>query len=195
MTRKVNAKGLERSALFLMLGLLLIFFSSSCKNFGTPDWALNIAIEGGVEGTPPAGSYQYKELTTIDYNYYPLDETHTIEVLVNGNRKAASGQLIVYTNLNVVVRVFDIRDTWNIALQKDNSTEAPQKFDITFTGSSFLSGEFTDSLGHSGTWAIATNSLTLTYNNWESYKLAGTIPQMNGSWSNGDITGTWSAVR
>ena len=196
MTREVKANRLEKSALFLMLGLLLILFSSSCKNFGTPDWELNITIAEGVEGTPAAGVYQYKELTTIDYNYYPLNDAHTLEVLVNESRRSASGQLIMYTNINVLVRVFDIRDTWNIVLKKDNSNDEPQNFDITFTGSSFLSGDFTDTQGHSGTWTITANSLTITYNNWENYTLTGTIPQMSGSWTNGDsTTGTWSANR
>ena len=195
MTREVKSSRFEKSALYLILCLLLILLTSSCKGFGTPDWELTIIIGDGVEGTPSAGVYQYKELTTIDYSYYPLDDANTLEVLVNDSRRAASGQLIMYADLIVKVRIFDIRDTWNIALQEDNTSNEPQSYQITFTGSTFLSGEFTDTQDHYGTWSIVANTLTITYNNWESYKLTGTIPQMSGSWSNGDTTGTWSANR
>jgi hypothetical protein len=196
MTRKVKVNRLMKSALFLLPGLLLIFALNSCKDFGTPDWELSVSVEEGVEGTPSTGVYQHKELTTIDYNYYPLNEDNTLEVLVNDSRESASGQLIMYTNITLVVRVFDIRDTWNIALQEDDSDDEPITFDITFSGSNFLSGTFTDTQGHSGTWSITSTTLTITYDDWENYELIGTIPLMSGTWSNGDdITGTWSAVR
>lgn len=174
--------------------LLMSFSFNSCKGFGIPDWTLEITFEEGVAGTPIPGVYSYEELTTIEYSYYPIDDQHRVEVLVNNARWPAAGQLIMYINTNVVVRLFDIRGNWDFTLD-DNDSDDEMEFSIDFFGGNVLSGGFTDSQGHSGTWNIIGNSLTITYTDWLDYVLTGEISTMKGEWTGDEKKGTWSATR
>jgi len=174
--------------------LVMSFFFHSCKGFGIPDWTLEVTFEEGVAGTPTPGVYTYNELEKIDYNYYPIDEQHRVEVLVNGGRWSPAGEFIIYSNLNVLVRLFDIRGNWDFTLKVTNSTDEMQ-FNIGFYGDNVLSGGFNDSQGHSGTWNISSNTLTITYTNWLNYVLTGDISTMKGDWTGDGKTGTWSAAR
>lgn len=174
--------------------LLMSLSFTSCKGFGIPDWTLEIIFEEGVAGTPSAGVYTYKELTTIDYNYYPIDNQHRVEVLINNARWSPAGQLIMYTDTKIVVRLFDLRGNWDFTLDDSNSSDE-MKFSIGFFGDSVLSGGFNDSQGHSGTWNISGNNLTITYTDWLDYVLTGSISSMSGDWTGDGKTGTWSATR
>ncbi|UCH98279.1 MAG: hypothetical protein JSV88_15940 [Candidatus Aminicenantes bacterium] len=186
------------------IGILPIIFIfvilasfNGCKGFGIPDWELEITFEEGVDGTPPAGTYAHKELTVIEYNFYPLDSAHSIEVSVNGNQWPLAGEFVMYTNLKVVVRVFDIRGTWNVTI-KETETESEEEieFNITFSGADVLSGDFTDDRGYSGTWEIVNDDLTISYSDWPDRVLTGTVPRMSGDYWTGDVkSGTWSAQR
>lgn len=174
--------------------LMMSFSFNSCKGFGIPDWTLEITFEEGVAGTPGPGVYSYEELTTIDYSYYPIDEQNRVEVLVNDNRWSPAGEFIMYTNINVLVRIFDLRGTWDFTLE-DNDSDDEMEFSIGFFGNNVLSGGFNDSQGYSGTWNVDGNTLTITYTDWFDYVLTGYIDTMVGDWTGDGKTGTWSATR
>ena len=180
---------------FIFIFILMMSISfNNCKGFGIPDWTLEITFEEGVSGTPTAGVYSYEELTTIEYSYYPIDDQHTIEVLLNDIRWPAAGDIIIYTNIKVVVRLFDIRGNWDFILD-DNDSDDKMEFSIGFFGENVLSGCFNDSQGHGGTWNIDGDLLTITYTDWLDYVLTGDIGLMNGDWTGNGKTGTWSASR
>ena len=145
-------------------------------------------------GTPEAGTYLYQELTLIEYNYYPLESQYPIEVLVNGNRWDLAGEFIVYSDITVVAQLFDIRGTWVVSY-KETSAATSTDFNLTFTGSTILSGTFTDDRGYNGTWTIADKKLTATFSNWSNYIFTGTAANMSGDWTGDGKTGTWSAYR
>jgi hypothetical protein len=180
---------------FIFIFILMMSLSlNNCKGFGIPDWTLEIIFEEGVGGTPTPGVFTYEELTTIDYSYYPIDEQHRVEVIVNDTRWSPAGKIIMYTNTKVVVRLFDIRGNWDFTLD-DNDSNDEMEFSIGFFGDSMLSGGFNDSQGHSGTWNIEGNKLTITYTDWLDYVLTGEISSMSGTWEGDGKTGTWSATR
>lgn len=177
--------------------VIMILFFGSCKDLGIPDYKLTIDVKNGVEGTPPTGVSTHKELDTINYKYTAQNTQYQVEVLVNGTRKLSEGQLVMYTDLNVIAQIFDIRGTWDIILNAttDNSV-AKREFKITFTGGGFLSGNFTDSNGHNGTWLIENAKLTITYQNWLNYILTSdNVLTMSGTWAGEGKTSTWSASR
>jgi hypothetical protein len=180
--------------LIFILLLILSFSFNGCKGFGIPDYKMEIIFEEGVDGTPIPGNYSYEELATIEYSYFPINEDHTVEVLINENRWPAAGSIVVYANMKLVVRLFDIRGTWDFTLE-DNDSSDEWEFSITFSGGNFTNGSFSDSQGHNGTWTIDGTVLTITYSNWSNYVLTGSISDMDGDWSGDDLTGTWSAVR
>jgi hypothetical protein len=179
----------------IILGIAIVLCISGCKDFGIPDYELNIQVGSGVAGTPASGIYSYKELTTIDYSYMSINSDYRVEVVVNGSRWASAGTFTMYTNLEVVARIIDIRGTWSFVLELSDSEEEDLEFDITFSGDDLLAGNFTDERGYIGTWTIDSDALTMTYSNWENYSLTGLITTMQGNWANDGESGTWSAVR
>jgi hypothetical protein len=175
----------------------MILSLGSCKNFGIPDYKLTIVIENGVEGTPAAGVSTHKELDSIAYAYTAQDSQYQVEVMVNGSAYSSAGEFVMYTDLEVVARIFDIRDTWDftLAATSDSAVEK-REFTVTFTGNSLLSGDFTDSNGHYGTWVIDDTDLTMTYSNWLDYTLTSdSVTTMEGTWSGEDTSSSWSASR
>lgn len=181
-----------------VLSLMLVFFIGGCKKFGIPDYKLTITLDEGVNGSPAAGEYEYQELTVVEYDYSPENEDFTVEVLVNGSRFGTSGQLTMYTDMDIKVGIFDVRGTWTVDFrQPQGSSEDDLEFEITFTGDSYLSGSFSDSRGEgfSGLWSISDTTITITYSNWQNYVLTGTIPVMSGTWTGENQTGAWIASR
>jgi len=180
--------------LFIIFIIIYSLSLTGCKGFGAPDWELNVAIQDGIDGTPTAGSYTYKELETVEYNYYPIDDELTIEVLVNGSSWDLAGTFVMYNNINVVVTIFDIRGMWTITY-KDDESEDEFDFVLEFTGDDLLSGNIIDDRGYVGSWEIIDSALTITYGNWENFVFSGSVPTMSGTYTNGSSTGTWSADR
>lgn len=174
--------------------LMMPFSFNSCKKFGVPDWQLAITFEEGVTGSPTAGVYTYEELATIEYNYFPIDDQQMSEVLVNDNRWPAAGEFIMYTHMNVVVRLFDIRGNWDFILVDSDSGDELE-FSISFFGENLLSGGYTDSQGFSGTWNIVNGILTISYSDWSGYVLTGTVNNMSGEWTSDTSSGTWTSNR
>jgi hypothetical protein len=178
----------------LLTVCILIMPLLSCSFFGIPDYALTVTFKDGVAGTPDSGQHSYKDLTVVDYSYTPVNALHTVEVIYQTSQLAASGTITMYNNTAIEVRPIDIRTTWDIS-SYNSSTATTETFTITFSGTDILSGTFSDSRGYSGTWNAASNVINIIYSNWEAYKWTGTLFSMSGTWSNGSITGTWSATR
>lgn len=179
----------------IVLGLVFLFSFNGCKNFGVPDYQLKIQIEGEVQGTPVPGVYTHTELDTIEYSYVALNSEYNVEVVVNGSRWDSEGEFIMYSNLDVVVRIIDIRGKWLFKLVDADEEIEDREFSITFSGDSLLIGTFTDSQGYSGTWEIDDEAITITYSDWLDYVLTGSITSMSGSWTGVDLDGTWTATR
>lgn len=179
----------------IILGLTVIFSLSGCKNIGIPDFELKVTMEGDVQGTPLTGVYTYKELEIVAYSYAALDDQLNVEVLVNGSRWAPEGNVIMYTDIEVQVRIIDVRGTWNFKLEDAENEIEDREFTITFFGNSLLTGDFTDSQGYNGTWVIDGVDLTITYSDWLDYILTGNINTMTGSWTGANLDGTWAAAR
>ena len=183
------------AVVIFIIAVSMVLSLSSCKNFGVPDYELRITIESGVQGTPAGGVYTYKELTVVDFNYAAIDDQYTVELLVNGNRWQQAS-FVMYTDLDVVVRIIDIRGTWNFTLEPESgSTEEDREIAITFSGQDVLSGSFSDDQGHGGTWNIDDAAITIIYNDWFDYVLTGFITTMEGDWDGEGQEGTWTAVR
>jgi hypothetical protein len=174
---------------------IMILPLMGCSFFGIADYELIVTINDGVHGTPESGQHSYKDLTVVEFAYTPVNSLHTVEVIYEGGRLAASGSFTMYTNVALEARLVDIRDTWKITFAYKDSTTTSIEFTVTFSGNDILAGTFSDSRGYNGTWDAASNVIHLTYSNWNAYKLTGTLFSMSGTWSNGSVTGTWSAVR
>lgn len=172
----------------------LILPLASCNFFGLPEYELTVTVEPGVSGTPASGAQVLAELTAVEYNYTPVNPLHTVEVMFGSAQAASSGTVTMYTNITMVARLIDIRAVWNMTfLNSDSTSKGTSK--ITFSGADILGGTFSDSLGNAGTWDAASSKINIIYSNWENYKLTGTLFSMSGTWSNGSVAGTWSAIR
>jgi hypothetical protein len=178
----------------LLFACILIVPQLGCNFFGIPDYELTVTIKDGVQGSPGSGQYSYKDLTVVEYAYTPVNSLHTVEVIYAGSKLAALGNFTMYNNVVLEARLIDIRDTWKIKFTYDDTTKASVEFAVTFSGNDILAGTFSDDRGYNGTWDAASNLINLTYSSWETYKLTGALFSMSGTWSNGEVTGTWSAV-
>jgi len=180
-------------AKLLSIGILLLPLAG-CNFLGHPDYELKVTIEPGVSGTPLAGVYAHTELETVAYSYTPVNSKHTVEVLIDGGQEDAVADLIIYKNTELVAHLFDARGAWKVTYYvTDNATS--NEFTVTFNGSDILSGTFSDSRGHHGTWDAASGKMTFTFSDLESYKYTGELLDMEGTWTNGTTTGTWSAEK
>lgn len=179
----------------LLSVFILIIPLLNCNFFGIPDYELTVTVKDGVQGTPASGQNSYKDLTIVEYAYTPVNYLHTVEVVYEGTRQAAEGSFTIYTNVTLEARLIDIRDIWKITLAYSDTAITSIEFIVTFSGNDILTGTFSDDRGYVGTWDGTSNKITITYGNWENYVLTGTLFGMSGIWTNGDVTGTWSAVR
>ncbi|UCG69670.1 MAG: hypothetical protein JSV09_01205, partial [Thermoplasmata archaeon] len=88
--------------------LVILMVLGSC-NFGTPDYKLNVTLEEGVTGTPQPGEHLYKDLSEVSYEYTAIDPIHTVEVFLNNIRQTYSGTFTMYTDVDLIARLVDIR--------------------------------------------------------------------------------------
>jgi hypothetical protein len=173
---------------------ILILPLLSCGIFGIPDYELTVTVGEGVQGTPTSGQYSYKDLTSVDYEYKADNYLHTVEVVLGGSRLSAEGSFTMYANTTLEARLVDIRDQWTVIMY-DGNGKFLISFDVTFTGADILGGTFVDTRNLSGSWDATSNKITITYENWENYLLVGTLLSMEGIWTNGDVSGNWTAAR
>lgn len=172
----------------------LILPLASCNFFGKPEYTLSVTVEPGLTGTPAAGVQTLADLTEVEYKYTPVNAKHTIEVIFDGVQSAASGTVTMYKNITLVARLIDIRAVWDISTYDQNNA-VTATYTITFSGADILGGTFSDSRGYAGTWNAASNVININYDNWEKYKLTGTLFNMSGTWANGSAVGSWVAAR
>ncbi len=166
---------------------------ASCNFFGIPDYTLAVTIEAEVTGTPGAGVHEFPELEQVGYEYTPVNSEHTVEVFIDGERESAEDSIIMYKSLTLVARLFDVRGAWTVT-SKDSSSNSIT-FTVTFSGPDILGGIFSDSRGYAGTWTGKSNTIVITYGNWEAYVYSGSLFSMSGTYKNGSAAGTWSAKR
>ncbi len=165
------------------------------------NYTLTVIVDEGVTGTPESGKYTYKELSTVEYSYTPINPLHTVEVLINDKyRKSAQDSIVLYGDEYVLrAKIMDVRGSWKIKMTKSDSTSVDFEFTITLTGNYVISGTFTDSRGYRGTWdtsyAYTGNIITLTYADWKDYILTGTYFDMSGNFIGEGTTGKWSSER
>lgn len=190
---------LMRVNLWILLTMLIgfIVLISGCKNFGSPEYELRIEIGEGITGVPQAGTYVYKEFEKVEYGYTHEDPNIRIEVLSNGNKKDVAGELTLYTDVVLTVRIIDIRGDWTFTMTIDSSNE--EEYKISFLGDTAFAGTFTDDRGYTGEWTVDGDDLTMTYHDWLDYIFTGSIDlsdaTMEGDWSGEDSTGEWEANR
>jgi hypothetical protein len=185
---------MKRKVAYLLSVSILLLPLAGCSFLGQPDYELSVTIEPGVTGTPEAGVHTYTELEEVDYSYTPVNSKHTVEVLVDGGQEDAVASLTIYKNTALVARLYDVRGTWKVTYYATDSTTSAD-FTVTFSGSDILGGTFSDSRGYHGTWDAASSTMTFTFSDLESYKYTGVLLDMEGTWSNGTKTGTWSAEK
>ncbi|MGD8538595.1 MAG: hypothetical protein PVI66_07755 [Candidatus Aminicenantes bacterium] len=189
--RKNKQMPAYRGFLYILVTLIVL---GSC-NFGTPDYKLNVTLEEGVTGTPQQGEHFYKDLASVDYEYTAIDPIHTVEVSLNGIRQPSSGTFTMYTDVELIARMVDIRGSWHVEMFQLDPSETFE-FDITIAGAGLTNGTFSDSRNYHGTWIAENGVITMTYTDWSSYVLTGSLYEMSGTFSvNGEDNGGWEAER
>jgi len=174
--------------------LLSLVAAGGC-GWGVPDYSLTVIIEEGVTGSPEVGRYIYKELTSVGFNYAPVNPLHTVEVLLNDTiRSAASGSLMMYGDGYVLkARLVDIRGSWTVSIVNADATTG--SFVMTIDGPGLVAGTFSDDQGRHGTWLATAALLTFTYTDWLDYVFSGTAYDMSGTFTGESKAGTWSAAK
>jgi hypothetical protein len=192
----MTSKRRSKIAVFgrITLILLLVLGFSSCE-WGIPDYKVTVIIEEGVTGTPEAGEYAHKELTTLSFDYAAIDPIHTVEVFINNIRQIARGSITVYTNFTLTARLVDIRGSWNMKMKWADSLDVDFDFSITFNGMDLASGTFTDGQGYHGLWTAEKGTITITYTDWSDFVLTGSVFNMSGTFTAESDDGSWTATR
>jgi hypothetical protein len=169
----------------------------SCKNFGSPDYSVTVILGPGISGTPAAGTSVHKEFDSIDYSYGPLEGATVPTVTINGTAKTASGTLMMFTHVQIEAYQTDIRGTWSFVLNETSTSTTKSQMDVTFSGTSLISGTFMDSQGNGGEWGIGPDgdTLVIAYSNWFNTAMAGTLSTGYGTWAGFDTYGTWTATK
>lgn len=180
--------------------LAILLLAASC-DWGVPDYHLTVWLDPGISGTPEAGTYLYKELTQVEFDYRPENPLHTIEVFLNDkNRISSPGTITMYGDgYRLKAKLIDIRGVWKVTLTySDASVTAPDPFLLTITGPDLVSGTFTDERGYHGMWTAASDVLTLAYWDWKFYVLGGTVYGLGedpGTFTGDGLSGTWTAEK
>jgi hypothetical protein len=176
--------------IILVMFLLLTF--ASC-DIGVPDYQVTVITEAGVAGAPEAGVYEHREGTTMNYDYFPEDPNHVVEVFIDESRKTGSGSITIWTSFTLTARIVDIRGTWKMQMRWSASSEVNFEFNITFSGADLASGTFTDDRGFSGLWSTEFGNITITYTNWNDFVLTGSVFSLTGTFTGDGSEGAWTA--
>ena len=188
--------GLVKATVFAAgAAALLALLSAGGCGWGVPDYSLTVVFEEGVTGTPEVGRYVYQELTTVGFNYAPVNPLHTVEVLLNDAiRSAASGSLVMYGDGYALrVRLVDVRGSWTVSYVNADATTG--SFVLTIEGPGLVVGSFSDDQGRHGTWTADATAIVFTYTDWLDYKFTGTVFEMSGTFTGETKSGTWSAAK
>jgi len=177
----------------IIIVMLLFLILVSC-DWGIPDYTVTVITREGVIGAPETGVYEHREGTTVNYNYFPENPLHTVEVFINESRKTGSGSISVWTSFALTAQIIDIRGTWRIQMRWSASSEVNFDFNITFSGAELTSGTFADDRGYHGLWTAENGSITITYTDWRDYILTGSVFSMNGTYTGAGSDGAWNAT-
>lgn len=128
-------------------------------------FTLTVNVESGVQGGPSAGTYRYREVTKVPYQYFAEDLV--VDVKLDDRSIHASGffmmdkdHILQVSKLHPVPPS-DIRGEWLFSFE-NSSQPWKTKADISFSGTQ-------------------TNGVTLLLNDWEGYKgMTGTYSVISG---------------
>jgi hypothetical protein len=191
-TPQKNKKTVVLRGFLQFLAIILII--GSC-NLGTPDYRLNVTIEEGVTGTPQAGEHLQEDLSEVSFEYTAIDPIHTVEVFLNGYRQTYTGTFTMYTDVELIARLVDIRGQWEMEMLESGAIE-PLNFTITIDGAGLTNGTFSDSRGNNGHWTATNGVVTVTYADWNDIVLEGSVYEMSGTYTGADgRAGIWSSDR
>jgi hypothetical protein len=174
-------------------------------------YALTVTASAGVSGNPTAGTYSYKEGTSVPYSYVAATSTDYLKVQVDGVDVAAQGTILMdraHALVAVTKKQFDVRGTWRIVTSGDMLPT--QK--IIFVGSPATGKVYrSDGVFVLGVYHAAGNDIDFDVfvedhgpSGGDSISYAGTIRDMNnmgGTFSYymcdgcGYYDGTWEATR
>ena len=184
---------------FLILVAFVLLIIIGCKDFGVPNYNFIVILGEGVGGQPDAGSYIYKELSSVDYEYVYTDDTEKHpNVFINDAPQSltASGSIIMYRDVEIYVGIVNIRGNWRLTFTDGNGNE--KESTIQFSGNTNLEGTFTDSRGYEGTWKNSENDLLMIFTNLDNQTYEGKISPkyLSGNAFSGDtVSGSWNMIR
>ena len=177
----------------------LIFVNTGCKDFGIPEYKFIVIHGEGIGGLPAAGTYSYKELASINYDYIFIDDPERYPgVFVNdvSASYASAGTIIMYRDIEIFVGDVDIQGSWDLIFTDDNGNATEST--IVFTSNAPLEGTFTDTRGYEGTWKNTSNKLFMSFTDWNGHIFEGGISpkyQTGNSFLNDNLNGSWTMVR
>ena len=212
----MNKKSVFR-ILFVVFLSLVIFNSCDWARRADRDslFTLTITLSTGVAGTPAAGSFNYASGSVINYNYILLDNSYiNLQVTLDGNPVSTSGSITMDRDhtldvtADFITATYDVRGNWIGTNTDSNGDHDP--FDVTFSGSSEISGTtsgWVDNPSSSGTGTYTVTGISIEFSLWygsvRNFQVIGSFSnqdQMSGSWiwtnQSGDkFNGTWSLDR
>lgn len=197
---------------FVFLSFMII---NSCNTgdvaSGDSLYTLTVSLSTGVVGTPAAGSFNYSSGSVISYNYTLESNSYiNLQVTIDGNPVGAAGSITMDrahtldVTADFVTATYDVRGNW-VGTNTDSNGD-PDPFDVTFSGTSALSGTTSGwvddpSSGGTGTYSVTGISIefSLWYGSVRNFQVTGSFSnqdQMSGSWvwtnQSGDkFYGTW----
>lgn len=172
---------------------------------------LAVTVSSGVSGTPTAGTYSYKEGTSIPYNYAATTSSDCLKVQVDGIDVAAQGMVLMDRahTLAAVAKEFDVRGTWRITASDDILfptqnvifVGSPAKGKVYRSNGVFVLGDY-DVTGKDIRFYLFVEESGGS--KWDGTDSVGTIQDMNNMGGScrtylcdgcGYYNGTWQAVR
>ncbi len=193
----------KSNRLFLIFVLIstVLLINTGCKEFGIPEYSFIVTLGEGVSGSPEAGTYTYKELSDVNYEYIFTNEAERSPgVFVNDSSSPnpSKGSIIMYRDIEIFVGDVDFRGNWALTVADPNGVETASS--VVFSGDTFLEGTFSDTSdsGYEGTWISVNNVVNMTYVNRGDYRLSGNVSPkfiVGNAFSGEKSIGTWSMVK
>jgi len=192
---------MKKIGLFIMIfAFVLLMINTGCKDFGVPDYNFTVTLGDGVSGLPAAGSYSYKELSTINYEYIFTDNTERSPgVFINNSYSSypSAGTITMYRDMEIFVGDVIIEGSWNLVITDKDETKTETTFLFT-SGVTKLEGTFTDGRGYTGTWKNVDNKVFISFTNWDGRVFEGEVSPkyLSGTMFFGETgLGTWTMTR
>lgn len=102
---------------------------------------LTVTTSAGVSGTPAAGTYNYREGTSVAYSYVAAFGYDSLKVQIDGVEVAVQGSLLMDRVHTLTVSAtllalesVDIRGQWHFVIKAAQSTEVKSLMDVSLSG-------------------------------------------------------------